>query len=289
MRNELDKQVVVTVEGRHLKELNARPNFFQYLNRVWGRRFFIASQAKAQANRATRQYRLWRMWVIVSPFLDVALYAFVFGVLLDGAREVPNFAGFVMIGVIFMRMITGMLMRGSLLLQQSKGLVKGFYFPNSCIVLAQTGRHVIENVMPGLIAVIGALTLQAPAFSWTALLIIPVFVLIHLFGCGLMLLSACLSAFLPDLDAIVRVFSQMWFFLSGVMYPIDRFSNLGTIYVLMENNPAHVFLKVARETVMYGTIPNLETWGILVVWALSSLSLGLIVFWLTEPKLARAV
>lgn len=278
---------VVDVSG--LKQLSRRPPIGEYCGALWGRRHFIRAQAVFQANRETRQYRVWRLWLIINPFLDVLLYAFLFGVLLQTSRGIENFIGFVIVGVVFMRMITGLTNRGSLLLRQSRGLIKSFQFPRAAIVLAQTGRHILENTTNGLIAIGAALLLQVPEFHWTSLLAVPIFLTIHVFGAGLMFITARMTAVIPDLQALISLFTQAWFFLSGVMYDLDRFSHLETVYVVMKNNPAYVYLKALRDAVLYGEAPDLATWCLMLGWALGSFLLGFVYFWAAEERYVKLV
>lgn len=284
-----DSASICVIDGRLLKELSVRPSVGSYVKQLIGRRFFIIAQAKAQANDRSKQYRLWRLWLVANPLLDVLLFVFLFGVVLKASRGIENYPGYVIIGVVFMRMITGMVNRGSLLIRQSKNIIKAFDFPRASVVLAQAVRHLIENFIPACIAVFLSLALQFPAIHWTVVFAIPLYLLIHVFGSGLMLLTSRVTTTIPDLNAIVQVLTQAWFFLSGVMYTVDRFDDSPTIKTLMEWNPGYVFLTALRECVLYGEVPGGATWITLAVWSLGTFVLGFLVFWQFEDKYIRYV
>lgn len=282
-----DRTQLVSTKG--LKSLGGRPSVKDYLSDTIRCRAFIIAQGRAQANRQTKGYRLWRLWLVINPFLDVLLYAFLFGYLLKTSRGIPNFVGYVVIGVIFMRMMTGMMLRGSQLLSQSKGLVLGFNIPKSSIVLAQVARHSVENATAGMVGVAVALAFQFPKINWTIVWVVPLFLLLHVFGAGLMFITARVTTFSPELDALLKVLSQAWFFLSGVMYTVERFASNQAIYDFMTRNPAYVFLQAIREAVLYGTTPSLECWGYLVAWSAATFMLGFIYFWGAEHRYAKRV
>lgn len=278
-----------TIDGRSLRRLAVRPSALAYIKQLIGRRSFIVAQAKAQANDRSKQYRLWRLWLVVNPLLDVLLFVFLFGFILKASRGIENYPGYVIIGVVFMRMITGMVTRGSLLMRQSRNLIKAFDFPRASIVFSQSVRHFIENLIPAIIALVLSVALQFPQIHSTVLLVIPLYLMLHIFGCGLMMVTARITTTIPDLNALVQVAAQAWFFLSGVMYTLDRFDESPTIKSLMENNPGYLFLTAIRGSVLYGEMPSAITWLELTAWTLGVFTFGFILFWRFEDKYIRYV
>lgn len=277
---------IVAPDG--LSTLNPRPSFPVYLKQLWDRRFFIGAEAKSKALRSTRDYRLWRMWLVVNPILDVAFYGFLFGVLFQTSRGIENFLGYLIIGIMFMRMMSGLLSDGSGLITKSKSMIRTFAFPRASLVFSQTLRALIDNVLPAIVALILAFLAQWGKFPhWTVLLVIPLYVLMHIFGCGLMLIAARLTAEVPDIKAVMPLATRAWFFLSGVMFSLDRFSHVPVIQELMSHNPAYIFLTAVRDTSIYQSVPDLNTWLVLSAWSFGSLLIGFVYFWGAEAKYVR--
>ncbi|WP_255365823.1 ABC transporter permease [Corynebacterium sp. NML120713] len=278
--------IVVPLEG--LKPLNPRPGLFEYVQQLWVRRFFIIAEARSKALRSTRDYRLWKLWLIVNPILGVIFYGFLFGVLFRTSRGVENFVGYLFLGMIFMQMMTGLFSAGSGLIRDSRAMIQAFAFPRAALVFSQTLRAAIDNLLPALVAIVLAfLTQWGKPPTWTTLLVIPLYIMIHLFGCGLMFLTARITAELPDTKALVGITTQAWFFLSGVMFSLDRFDHVSFIQSIMFHNPGYVFLTAIRNTTIYGTVPDLQEWGIMLVWTLGTLLVGFLFFWRAEQKYVR--
>lgn len=276
------------VRAEGLRSLQSRPNFIEYGRQLWHRRVFIWTDARLKALRTTKDYRLWRTWLVLQPLLDVAFYAFLFGVILKTSRGVDNFIGFLILGVIFMRMIVGLMSQGIMLIRNSKGMIQTFSFPRASLAISQTLRSMLDNILPALMAVIMALAGQRfSSIDGTILLVIPLFLMIHVFGCGLMLISARLTAELPDTRALINFFSQAWFFLSGVMFSIDRFVNHPVLHEAMTANPAYIFLTAIRGSILYGAPPSGETWGILAAWSIGTFLVGMLYFWQAEARYVR--
>lgn len=276
------------VSGEGLAPLNPRPSLPTYIRQIWQRRFFIGAEARSKALRSTRDYRLWRTWLILDPIMDVAFYGFLFGLLFRTSRGIENFLGFLIIGIMFMRMITGLLSSGSGLITKSKSMIRTFAFPRASLVFSQTLRALIDNVLPAVVALILAFLAQWGKFPhWTVLLVIPLFLLIHVFGCGLMLIAARLTAEIPDVKAVMGLATRAWFFLSGVMFSLDRFAHVPVAQEIMSHNPAYIFLMAIRDCSIYQTVPDLNTWLVLCAWSFGTLLIGFIYFWGAEEKYVR--
>ena len=279
---------VQVVSKGDLVPLNPRPSLGGYIKELWGRRFFIGAEARSKALRSTRDYRLWKLWLVVSPILDVAFYGLLFGLLFKTARDVDNFVGYLFIGLIFMRMLTSMLGSGNGLISSSKAMISAFPFPRASLVFSQTLRAAIDNLLPAGVALILAFVAQWGDFpTWTTILVVPLYVMLHLFGCGLMLIFARLTAEIPDVKALVPIITQAWFFLSGVMFTMDRFSHVPTLQKIMVENPAYEFLTAIRDVTIYGTVPALDVWLILLVWTAGTFIVGFVYFWAAEEKYVR--
>lgn len=277
---------IVSPEG--LSTLNPRPSLPTYLKQLWQRRFFIGAEARSKALRSTRDYRLWKMWLIVNPILDVAFYGFLFGVLFQTSRGIENFLGYLVIGILFMRMMSGLVSTGSGLITKSKSMIRTFAFPRASLVFSQTLRAAIDNVLPAVVGLTLAMLVQWGQFPhWPIIFVIPLYILLHLFGCGLMFIAARLTAEVPDLKAVMGIVTRAWFFLSGVMFSLDRFSHVPVIQELMSHNPAYIFLTAIRDSSIYQTAPSLETWGILCAWTFGTLLVGFVYFWGAEEKYVR--
>lgn len=281
-------QPVHFVESGELRSLQSRPGFLAYCKQLWGYRSFIWADARLKALRTTKDYRLWRLWLVLQPLLDVLFYAFLFGLILKTSNGVENFLGFLVIGVIFMRMLVALLNQGSMLIRTSRGFIQTFQFPRAALAISQTLRNLLDNILPAIIAVIMALGFQGfKGLNWSVILVVPLFLMMHIFGCGLMLIAARLTAEIPDTRALITFASQAWFFLSGVMFSIDRFVDHPMLRSLMTANPAYIFLQALRGNVIYSSPLDLTTWGILALWTFGTFFVGLFYFWLAEAKYVR--
>lgn len=286
MRESEDRQTVLNlVDAAGLRDLNARFSFISYCSKLWQRRSFINADARSRALSSGRETFLGNVWILLNPLLQVLLYVLVFGIILKTNRGIENFVGFLVIGVTFFGFITQGLTSGSGLLQSSKAMITSFNFPKAAVPLSRSLRNCYDTIVPALVAVVIALAFE-PSFkvSWTLLLTIPIFVLMAIFSTGLMLIAARMTTFIPDMKSLFNLVNRGLFFLSGIFFSVERFNGHVFVQNVMTFNPVYRYLSAMREVVMSQTLPALDSWVYITLWALGTFILGLIYFWGGEER-----
>ena len=276
---------VVSVDRSHLEPLTMKPSLGRYLKDLWSRRYFIYADARAKSFRTTRAYALWRLWLLIEPLTSIVVFAFVFGFVLKTSRGIESFLSFLTIGTIFFGFLTSLVSSGVNLIQVNRNLIASFNFPRAAVVVSHTLRYFLDHLIPAGVAIVAALLLRENhGISWTILLVIPVYLLMHIFGLGCMFVVARLSAFHPETKVFVSLFTQAWFFVSGVFFSVERFVNNPGVQTVMVNNPGYQFLQAVRDCVVYDRVPSLQTWAVLCAWSIGLLIVGLVFFWMAEDK-----
>ncbi|WP_290195087.1 ABC transporter permease [Corynebacterium guangdongense] len=231
---------------------------------------------------------LGRAWLILSPLLDGLMYGFIFGFILQTSRGIDNFIGYLMIGITFFGMMRGPLTSGIGLTKSFRGMLGAFDFPAAALVFSRAIRQAYDSLIPGAVAIIITLAAQwGEPIHGTIILVLPLFLLIQLFGTGLMFMSARITAQIPDMKTMINLATRAWFFISGVFFSVERFVDQPTLKFLMEENPAYRFLTAVRDAVMYGQAPTATDWLVLSAWGAGTLLLGFLFFWRGEGKYAN--
>lgn len=278
---------LVIVDGSGLHGLEARPKFLTYLGQLWQRRHFVRAEAKTKSFSDGRDMLLGNLWVILNPLLQVAIYALIFGVVLQISRGMDNFIGFLVIGVIYFGFVATALTSSSNLIRGSRGLISSFSFPKASLIFSSILRQALDNVVPAIVALIVALLFQPTVIiNWTFLLLPLHFLLLHVFAAGSSLIIARAVAFIPDLKGIVSLVSRGLFFMSGVFFPISRFDGHPVLMAIMEGNPVYQFLSIARAIILEGSPGATHMWIQLIFWSFGLFAFGLVYFWHAEARYA---
>lgn len=280
----------VLINEANLCSFRTRLSLLEYVRQIHRRRHFIVLDARTRAFQKNRDYRLGQFWLVVSPLLDSAMYALIFGYILNTGHGVNSFLGYLVLGVSYFAFLTGFINTGAGLVQSSRNMIQSFSFPRASLVLSAGIRCMIDNIAPAIVGVIAAILFQiGEPLHWTAIMIVPIFLLMHIFGIGIMFLTARLTAILLDFRALLTIFNRLWFYGSGVFYSIDRFALPYFLSTAMTHNPAYVFLSAIRGSVLYGQLPSLATWQALVAWSVGTFVVGFVWFWRGEETYINAI
>lgn len=279
---------LLLIDDVNLHQLRHRPSLGDYVKQMIRSRHFVYAYARSTAFSSGRGMFLGPIWILLNPLLQVAVFALVFGVMLNTSRGIDNFLGYLFTGVIFFGFLTSGLTSGSGLIQRNRSLVSSFNFPRAAIPFAATIRFFLDNLVPAVVAVVLALLCQfREAPSWTVLLVPIFYIQIHLFALGAMLLVARMTAFVPDLKPLVSVLVRGLFFISGIFFTHERFESGSFLESLMIFNPFYQFLTAVRTSVLDGEVPSLFTWLYLAGWTLLLLVVGFVAFWSREERYAQ--
>lgn len=275
----------IIVENSRLRPKSSRLPIHKYIAQIWKLRHFIVLHARFRAIANNDDMFLGKLWTILEPICRIAMYGIMFGLILNTSRGIENFIGFLTIGVTFFGFISKGPNGGSGLVQRTQNLIGTFNFPRATVVVGETVRGFLASLIPATMATVGALLFQLDKpLSWTILLMFPLLILIHIFASGLMFIAARITAFLPDVRRMMQFIMRAWFYISGVFFSIERYARIPEIQTVMTANPAYQFLTALRDSIMYGMVPELQTWLYLSAWSFGTLLIGFLFFWQAESR-----
>lgn len=278
----------VPVDLGKLKRVGARPPFLDYLVQLWDFRQFIYYDARARVQSGTRRDKLGSAWLILNPVFNGLTYFLVFGLLLNTSKGIPNFIGYLVIGVFMYQITSGSIMSGARSMQQNKALVQGFSFPRAALPIGVNLRELLANV-PLLIAMLLIILVVPPVepISWRWLLLLPVIVLQFALNLGLGLILARIISRVHDVTHLLPFMLRLLMYLSAVFYSLDRFKDHPTLLRIMEANPMFIIIDITRDSVLYGVTPSWHSWAMLTAWSLVLLIVGMLYFWKAEESYVR--
>lgn len=280
----------ILVDDSSLHLLGARDPLPVYLRKLWNRRHFIGLEARTRAFQGHRGMWLGKLWIVLNPLVEAATYGLIFGLLLKTSRGIENFIGYLLIGIIFFGFLRQGLNSGAGLIAANRSMIAAFRFPRASLVLGLGYRQFLDNIVPAIMAVAVALVGQShKPITASLLAVIPAFILIHLFGLGLMFWVAWITAFIPDFKAVLQVVSRGWFYVSGVFFSIEMFATHPLVKNVMEANPGYQFLVLLRTAVLDGVWPPINIWSSVLLWTMALLGSGFIVFWSAEARYVKTI
>ncbi|WP_227423295.1 ABC transporter permease [Pengzhenrongella sicca] len=277
------------VHRDRLANVTSRPPLLSYIAQVWERRHFILADARGRVTSGTRGTLLGPIWLVLKPILDGGAYFLIFGVVLGVNAGIDNFLGYLIIGVFLFSYTSRCLTRGATSLISGKNLIRAFSFPRASLPVASVVNEAIAfaPVLAVMLLLIVTMPPHEP-ITWRWLLLPVILVLQTMFNLGLALTAARATARIPDLSLLIGFATRLWLYASGVMFSFDRFVTHPDVIRIIELNPLFIVLDMARDVLLYSTIPSAASWALLAGWGSLALTFGTIFFWRGEESYGRA-
>ncbi|MEV5429576.1 ABC transporter permease [Streptomyces sp. NPDC052701] len=286
---------LAALAARHgLSVSGARPSLPRYVRQLWARRHFISAFATAKLTAQYSQAKLGQVWQVMTPLLNAAVYYFVFGVLLQTKKGVPDYVPFLVTGVFVWTFTQSSIMAGTRAISGNLGLVRALHFPRAALPLSFCLQQLQQLLfsMAALAVILLAFGVP-PAASWV--LAVPALVLQFTFNAGVSMIMARVGAKTPDIAQLMPFVLRTWMYVSGVMWSIDQLvgrhddlpSWLGPV---LQANPAAVYIDLMRFALIdsfdASRLPA-HVWAIATGWALLAGVGGFIYFWKAEETYGR--
>ncbi|WP_098730286.1 ABC transporter permease [Brevibacterium epidermidis] len=288
-KNPLGLSSIPSVSSEGLVPVGRRTSLSSYLAALWNRRHFIIAESRAKMSSSTRKNILGYGWLFLNPLLSVLAFWFIFGFILQTSRGVPNFLGFLVVGVFFFGFTGKCMTGGTGAIRSGASMIKGFQFPRAALPISTVVRNFLD-FMPTLLVMVIVLAVVPPleVITWRVVLVIPVIILQTIFNVGLACFLARLGHKIPDLTNFMSIVSRFWLYGSGVFFSIeDRLGNHPALLEAMQYNPMHAYLTLVRNSLLYGVDSDPKMWIVGTVWAFGLLIVGFLFFWRGEENYGR--
>ena len=264
------------------------PGLGEYIKSTWRRKDFIAELADA---RSTQQYSdslLGRIWQLITPLLNAAIYFVIFGILLGTSKGIENFTAFLVTGVFVFNFMQVTVTAASASIPKNDRLIKAIHFPKMVLPLATVVQQIQQYAVSLVVLlVIVVVTGEPVTLMWITLPL--VLAMQVLFTTGFALILARWGARSSDINQLLPFFTRTWRYVSGVFFSITVFtaSMPNAVETVLLLNPGAVYIDLVRDSLMVSESSDPFVWIMGVVWAVVFFVVGLVYFYRGEKKYAN--
>jgi teichoic acid transport system permease protein len=275
-----------------LSVAGARPPLLKYVTETWRYRHFTNAFSTAGVVSALGHHRLGRLWQVLTPLTNAAVYYLIFGVIIGTSRGVHNFIAYLCIGVFFFTYTSQAVGQGVQAITKNLGMIRALQFPRAALPISSTLTQ-LQNLLASLIVLIAIVLITGEPVRWNWLLLIPLLLLQTMFNVGLSMFVARVGNKITDLKQILPFVMRTWMYASGVMYPATSFAkhlSPPIIAHLAMANPLVVMVEIARQALLPtapAIMPTERLWVLAVAWAVIVGIGGFIYFWKGEQEYGR--
>jgi lipopolysaccharide transport system permease protein len=226
------------------------------------------------------------LWALVQPAASVAIFAVVFSFFVPIDTGETPYLIFSYVAMVpwtfFSTAVTDM----SNSLVQNMSLVTKIYFPREALPIASMLARLLDFSVASVLFIVLVIIYQTP-IKPILLLLFPVVLGVQiLFVVGLGLFGAALNVFSRDIDPLLKLGIQLWFYASPIIYPVTLVpEQYRFLYFL---NPIAGILESYRDILVYGRLPG-DYLVISAVVSIISFLLGYLYFKKVEFQFADIV
>lgn len=261
----------------------------------------LASSRELMANLTLRELRgkykgsaLGWAWSLVNPLVTMAIFTMVFGVVLgtkppagepSGLR---NYALFLVCGLLPWNYVAAGMTGAISTLTINASLVKKVWFPREVLVASSVVSNLVAYAIELGVLAIALLIVGNLVLPW-----LPVVVLLMavqtLFVLGIGLAVSVLNVYFRDVQHLVGVALQLWFYATPIVYPLTLVDDKldGWLFTAYSLNPMVVFVEAYRDLLYDLRFPPAATLAYLTVVSVAVFAIGWTIFRRLEPRLAE--
>lgn len=261
------------------------PGLFEYVKSTWRRRDFVTELADARSSQQYSDTLLGRIWQLITPLLNAAIYFFIFGILLGTSKGIENFTAFLVAGVFVFNFMQVTVTAASACIPKNARLIKAIHFPKLVLPLATVVQQIQQYAVSLVVLFVIVLATGEPlTLMWLAL---PIVLLMQiLFTTGFALILARWGARSRDINQLLPFFTRTWRYVSGVFFSITIFTATlpNAVGAALLLNPGAVYIDLVRDSLMATESSDPLIWIMGAVWAIVFFAVGLVYFYRGERK-----
>lgn len=254
---------MLTAERARVTLSRQSPSFASHLNPValashlWTERGLIAQFTRREIEGRYRSSLLGLAWSFINPLALLAVYTFVFGVVLKqrwpgtAAEGLTQFGLVLFAGLIAFGIFSECVSRAAGLIVSTPNYVKRVVFPLELLPVSVLGSALFHAAVSLGVLLAAHLSLGGvPRLSW---LLIPLVLLPIVFiSLGLLWTLASLGVFIRDLTYTVTLAVQILFFVTPIFYPATAIPP--SMRAVVEYSPLATVVEALRAVIFTGAL-----------------------------------
>jgi lipopolysaccharide transport system permease protein len=234
---------------------------------LWRNRQLISVMVKREVIGRYRGSVMGMAWSFFNPLLMLVIYTFVFsGVFkarwgMGGEESRANFAIILFVGMIVHGLFAECVNRAPALILSNVNYVKKVVFPLEILPWIAFGSALFHTVVSVIVLLLAQLILnhQVP---WTAILFPFTLLPLVFIAIGFAWFLAAFGVFMRDIGQITGMFTTVLLFLSPVFYPLSALPERYQSWLQL--NPLAFIIEEGRKVLVFGQLPDIERWGIMM-------------------------
>jgi ABC-type polysaccharide/polyol phosphate export permease len=229
-------------------------------------------------------------WSLANPLLLLGVYTLVFTRFFP-QQVVTPYPLFLFAGILPWTFFSAAVLESTNSIAGNAGLIKKVMFPAEALPLVVVLSHLVHFALALpilLVAMVIYAAMGQAAISPTIALMPFLMLLQTMFVAGVAMTVASASVLFRDLRDLVTNLMQLGFFITPIIYLIDRIDSR-LLRALLRLNPMTPFVVSYQDVLFFGRLPAMSDALLMVAYALVSMIGGTFIFGRLRDTLAEAI
>lgn len=232
------------------------------------------------------------IWSFVNPLVLLLIYTFVFGVVFQSrwpnakTNNLGEFAVILFCGLSTFNIFSEAINRSTSIIISSQSYVKKVVFPLEIFPIILFNTALFHGAISFFILLVANL-IMGGAIYWTILLLPIVLLPMYFLSLGLMWLLSSLGVFVRDVGYTIGLILQVLIFLTPIFYTIDSIPQ--SLRWVVELNPLTQIVNNIRSIVLWGDVPNWQSYFVWLIIDIVIMILGYAWFMKTKKAFADVI
>lgn len=260
------------------------------LKALYRHRQLIAALTARDLKARYRGSVLGYFWSLANPLLLLGVYSLVFTKFFP-QQVVTPYPLFLFAGILPWTFFSAAVLESTNAITANAGLIKKVMFPAEALPLVVVLSHLVHFALaiPILFAALLAFMFLGQATITGYIILVPLLMLLQsVFVAGIAMSVSSASVLFRDLRDLMTNLIQLGFFITPVIYLIDKIDSR-PLRAALRLNPMTSFVVAYQDVVFFGHLPGLADSLLMVVYAVASIATGVFVFDRLRDTLAEAI
>jgi lipopolysaccharide transport system permease protein len=229
-------------------------------------------------------------WSLANPLLLLGIYTLAFTKFFPSTVVRP-YPLFLFTGILPWTFFSAAVLESTSSIAANAALIKKVMFPAEALPLVVVLSHLVHFVLaiPILLLALAIYVVLGQASVSATILLVPFLMLLQsIFVAGVAMCISSAAVLLRDLRDIVSNLMTLGFFLTPIIYLIDRVDSR-LWRALLRLNPMTPFVVSFQDVIFFGHLPGLADTFLMIAYAFVALAAGIAVFDRLRDTLAEAI
>ena len=191
----------------------------QLFKEIYAYREMIFSLVRRDLKGRYKGSALGFFWTFLNPLLQLAVYTFVFSVIMKSTVE--DYYLHLFVALVPWLFFSTSVSEGCSCIRSQQDMVKKIYFPREVLPIAYVSSQFI-NMLLSFVVVLVVVVISGRGLNVVALLYIPIISAVEYLLClGSALFVSAITVYIRDMEYLLKIVTMALQFLTPVMYSID--------------------------------------------------------------------